>query len=79
MKTKEELIEIYNKRTRKEFEYYLNNFVRDYNNEVVAKLKQGEMCKFTDFFKSLEAILKHVDDKYNYTELINKHKANENS
>lgn len=74
MKTKEELIDIYNSRPKKEFEYYLNNFVRDYNNDALEKMKRNERFHFTDFFKSLEAVLKYVDDKYNYTELINNHK-----
>lgn len=61
----EQLLNVYEKRTRVDFEYYLNLFVRDYNKNALLNGR-----KQTTFFKALEAVLRRCGDKYNYTQLL---------
>ncbi|MBO7734374.1 MAG: hypothetical protein J6S67_17550 [Methanobrevibacter sp.] len=61
----DELINDYNNRSKERFEYSLNLFVREYNKSH---------NKPTTFFKAMEAVVRKCGDKYNYQQVIDEHK-----
>ena len=63
--TIDELLNDYNNRSKERFEYSLNLFVRDYNKTF---------SKPTTFFKAMEAVVRKCGDKYNYQQVIDEHK-----
>lgn len=61
----EQLLRIYTEKTQNDFEYALNVYVRDYNNDAA---RNG--TKTTTFFKALEAVVKKCGDLYNYNDIL---------